>query len=249
MSASLTPLPGGNLVRLLLLGGGLTVLFCALVVLQLSLYRAGDLAKPVDKAGSPPPDVRPAPRGLRNPKLRTVWENMEETRNLLREKGMEAERTRRIREKEILRLPDEEEVLFVGERGWLTLWPLTALSLVLLLSSSSITTVGSQVSSFFLLVTGLFALLLTMEIKRRTRYYLTNFRILVRKKLLCSQRIRWSAVHYGRIKACSLRETLMGDRLILVADDNTIDIKGLARDPLDEAHGILRSKLPDEVFP
>jgi hypothetical protein len=228
-----------------LLGSGVVLLFVALILAQLRLWREGQAEGAAAAAATrlAPIDVRPAPPELKHGRFRGIWENLEETRRLMESKEENARQQERVQEKKRLGLPEEETILFMEGRSWLALWPVALLSLVCIAASSAVVS-ETGVVSFVWLVLGLGGFLFIATVKGRTTYYLTNFRILVRRKPMFKRAPRWSAMLYPEVKRYSCSQVLGGSKLTLVAKQGALIIKGLARPHHQAITKILLEKLP-----
>lgn len=224
-----------DMAKTLLLGSGLLVLAFSLILLQLKFYREGDIKKSKNADKHNPSNVPSAPRELKSPRLRTIWKNMEETRSLMKLKEEKAYEEERKREQTFLGLPAEEEILFMGDRSLFFLWPVILVSLIFV----TVSTMVAPTPSLLCLGIGLLGLLCLARANRSTRYYITNFRILVRTRSLLRMKPRWTALHYHDIRRCSVEKTLVQQNLKLEGQKGTVDIKGLSRDQFETASRIL----------
>ncbi len=187
-------------------------------------------------------DARPA-RCI-SPRLQAIWENMGTTERwmaLEEEKAREAERKE---EKLRLRLSEDEEILFMAKRSPLADWPIALLSLIFFVSSALIPEGGPRVASFTCLVLGLGGLAFLSGVKGRTVLYLTNFRVLVRRKTASRKRTQWSQVHYPHVRSLLLKKGFGRGGLSLEGEGESIEVRGLARADLETAARILGEKLP-----
>lgn len=243
MALSMTSLIGSSPAKAVLLGAGTLVLTMSLTLLQLRFFREGD-ARKVKRAQEPvlAGEVS-APSELRNPRQRIIWAGMEGARALMNRKEEEALREERRKEKIRLGLPDEEEILYMGDRSRLTFWPLALVSVTLLAASAAV----SGMPSLACLVAGLIGLLFCAAANRLARYYITSFRILVRRRSLLGGKLRWRVMHYPDIRRCMMKRKLACSSLELEGVDGTVEIKGLSRIELETACGILREKIPRGV--
>lgn len=226
----------------LLLGFGLLVLSTSLILLQLKFFHEGDRKKENESdAQAPPasqalPPAQPAPAELRNPRQRAIWKNMEETRILMKSKEEQARELEKQKEHKLLGLSNEEEILFVADRSPLSLWPVALLSLI----SIAVSTTLSPTTSLLLLAAGLIGLLYLARVNRSTRYYITNFRVLVRTRSVLQRKARWSALHHTAIRRLSVEQSLMQQNIRLEGRAKAVNIKGLSRDRSEMASRILR---------
>jgi hypothetical protein len=240
--ASLTILPDFYPGNIIVLGIGVVLLASTLVGLQLSYWREGEAvnSRRVERTIRPLV-VRKAPSELRNPQLRRVWENMEESRMFMALKENEERASELREEKKRLGLSHDEKILFMAEPSWLAYWPIA------ILSASSLAISASAVNptvSFFCLALSLVGLLVLAVLKEQTRYYLTNFRVLVRQRRFMSGEVRWSSLSYSKIRMCSL-EREFGRRILkLEGSEVSVCIRGLAETGLVAAADILSQNLP-----
>jgi hypothetical protein len=170
---------------------------------------------------------------------------MEESRRLMALKEEENRNAEWRKEKERLGLSMEEEIVFMDEPSRLTFGLLAILSAMALLMSALAAT---SIISFLLLAVGLISLLLVTTWKGRTRYYLTNFRVLVRERFLGSGGVRWSSLRYSDVQRCSLERELGRRRLKLEGNNKRITFRGLTRASLLTASRVLRDRLPAGSF-
>jgi hypothetical protein len=243
--ASLTVLAGFYPGNVIVLGVGVVLLASALVGLQLSFWREGEVRNRATVGTVDPPAVlRTAPLELRNPQQRVVWENLEESRRLMAFKEKE-ERERELREeKRRLGLSPEEEILLMAEPSWFSFWPIPILAALSFLASGL---AADFYISFSCLTFGLAGLLLCVVAKHRSRYYLTNLRVLVRKRGILGGRVRWSSLSYSDIHSYSLEREFGRETLKLQGNGVDVHIKGLAAASFVTASGILRQNLPVSV--
>jgi hypothetical protein len=240
MALSMTPLIGSAPARAVLLGSGMLLLVMSLILLQLRFFREGDSRRGGMADRSALSREPTAPEGLRNPRQRTIWSGMEAARSMMRHREEAVREEERRSEKVRLGLTAEEEILYMGSGSWLSFWPIALLSLICIAAS----TFTSGWTSLILLVSGLAGLLLPAALAGSTRYYLTNFRVLLCKRPLPGRKPRWSALHYGDIHRCSARNIFYIKGLRVESAEGTIDITGLNRAQLDTVTGILRERTP-----
>jgi hypothetical protein len=233
---SFTPLAGSPPARMILLGSGLLLLSSNLIVLQIRFFREGD-AKKAKSATEPEfPSEYSAPRELKDPRQRMIWSGLEGSRALMNEKEERAKEEERRQEKLRFGLDDEEEILFMGDRSWLSLWPLALLSLLFAAASAML----SGIASLLCLVVGLGGLCVIAAIHRRTRYYITNLRVLVRRRSLVGKRPRWNVIHHSDVHRCSVNRTLTSNSLRLEGKGGAVDIRGLNRYAFEAVSAALR---------
>ena len=187
-------------------------------------------------------EARPA--GRRSPRLQALWENMEKTERWMALEEEKARESKRKEEKLRLRLSEEEEILFMAERSLLADWPIALLSLIFFVSSALIPEGGTRVATFTCLVLGLGGLAFLSGVKGRTVLYLTNFRVLVRRRTVPQKRSSWFQMLYPDVRRLLLKKGFGRGGLILEGQGESIDVNGLARADLEMAARILREKLP-----
>lgn len=243
MVLSMTPLVGNPRTRIILLGSGAMVLSSSLILLQLRFFREGDARKSSDARRRVQPGEVKAPPGIRNPRLRTIWSNMEGTRRLMKQKEEEALREERLCEKKRLGLPEKEEIVYMGNRSWFHLWPVALISFIFIAASTTLT----GIQSLLCLTAGLTGLGVLAALNRMTRYYITNLRILVRRRLPLAGKPSWRAIHYTDIQRCVMERKFARDRLRLAAKDRAIDIMGLSRTELEAVSRVIRDKIPQGI--
>lgn len=244
IALSMTPLAGNHPARMVLLGSGLLILSSSLIALQIRFFREGD-AKNVKSTAEPVPESEvSAPSELKNPRLRTIWKNMEGTRRLMKQKEEQARRRERRKEKIHLNLDEEEEILYMGDRSWFSFWPVALLAVVFVAASALL----SGPLALLCLSIGLAGLCVLAVVHRLTRYYITNFRVLVRRRSLVGARPRWSVIHYSDIDRCSAKRTLGCNGLRLEGTGGAVDIRGLNRSEFETISTILREDMPPGSF-
>jgi hypothetical protein len=240
--SSLNFLAGDYPRNVFVLGSGVIILCLSLASLQLSMWREGDTRRERVGTAIAPPHVRPAPPQLASPRMRGIWEHMEETRKLMDLKQERAHAVEKEKEKVRLGLPEEEEILFMAESCSLPLWPIALISLSFLLASAYLS--DARISAFFCLFMGLAGLLLLTAMKGRKKYYLTNYRVLARTRSILGRTSRWSAMRYSDVHTGSLQGGFASAKLELEGGGETVDIKGVTRIELQAAAKILRQRLP-----
>lgn len=207
------------------------LLFLLLAYAQLRFYREGDMKHPRNRSGLPKTDASRVPAGLKSPRQRAIWQNLEQTRRLMQHKEKEFRRAPSIEEKRPPALPQNEEILFSADRSRLYSWPGALGSLVFLLIAALPSCPFSPAISFAFLLLGLSGLLLTAA-QSQTRYYVTDYRILVKKKRPLS-RARWSALHYHGDPCLSRKKSLGWDALTIESGKESIRVKGLRKQKLE----------------
>jgi hypothetical protein len=227
-----------------LLIAALVLLFSILIILQLRFYREGDRKHVGSHGNFPPADISSAPGYLRSPHHKAIWENMERMRNLMRRKEREFLQAEMKNEKRKIGLPREEEIVFMADRSRFYIWLAAPASLAFLLIAASPSKDFSQAFSFAFLILGLLGLLLLTAARFPNRYYMTNFRVLIREKQLL-QKEQWSAVDYREISAVSRIKKPISEQLTLKSGGTTIRIQGLSRQKLETMLGILRQNCED----
>ncbi len=226
------------------IGSGFIVLllFLALIYFQLKFYQQGDRRDTIrTRTWEETPDIS-VPDQLKSPLHRAIWKNMELTRRLMRQKEEEFYRTQRGKEKQLLRLCHEEDILFISDRSWLFFWPVSVCALISLAVAAWPARELPPAYSFGCLLAGLLGLLLSTVAKSHTRYYLTNFRILIKRQFPWS-RPRWSTLNYPTISLLSREKRFAWEELCLKSDEETVCIRGLPPDKLETALDILHRRL------
>jgi hypothetical protein len=140
-----------------------------------------------------------------------------------------------------LGLSHDEKILFMANPSWFALWPIAILSASSLLISAY---AENPTVSFFCLALGLAGLLVCSVLKDQTRYYLTNLRVLVRKRQITGGSVRWHSLSYSDIRKCSFERELGRRILKLEGNEVSVYIRGLAAAGLVTVTGILRENLP-----
>jgi len=233
---------GSNRIKTAYAVAVVVLLYTSLVYFQLRFYREGDRKQIRSGRKLPVADGVAAPSHLRSPYHRAVWENLEMTRRLMRYKEEESSRLGRSKEKLLIGLPHEEEILFVSDRSWLFFWPVAVCSL-LLLSAATYPFGGlPATTSFVCLIAGFSGLLILAAAKSHTRYYLTNFRILIKKQFPWGT-AHWSALNYSVISLLSRKKRAFWDELSLRSDTKVVSVKGLTPHEFETFLGILRQEL------
>jgi len=96
----------------------------------------------------------------------------------------------------------------------------------------------SHAFSFACLALGLLGLIVLTAARFPNRYYLTNYRILIRKKIPLKKE-NWSSMNYGEISSITRSKKLASEQLTLKSGDETIRIAGLSKRKLETMLGIL----------
>ena len=240
IALSMTPLAGNPPAKAVLLGSGLLVLSSSLILLQIRFFREGDENKSKSTAEPVPASEVSAPGELKDPRQRIIWSGMEGTRRLMKQKEEQARREERGKEKTRLNLDDEEEILYMADRSWLSFWPVALLSVIFAAASAMLS--GPQ--ALLCLVIGLTGFCVLAAVHRLTRYYITNFRVLVRRRSLVGGKPRWSVLHHSDVDRCSVKRTLACNGLRLEGKGGAVDIRGLNRAEFEAVSTILREKMP-----
>jgi hypothetical protein len=239
MGLSLTSLAGDASARIVLLGSGILILTASLILLQIRFFREGDARRAGRARENASAIDASAPDELKNPRQRIIWAGMEGARRLMRRKEEEARGEERRREKIRLGLTDEEEILYMGERSWASLWPL-ALPSTLCIAASALL---SGTPALLCLAAGLAGLCVITGAHRRTRYYITNFRVLVRRRSPAGGRARWCVMHLSGVDRFSMNRRLAGNNLRIEGAEGIVEIKGLNPAECNIARGILMDTL------
>jgi hypothetical protein len=158
---------------------------------------------------------------------------------------MEEDARSRAREKIRLRLTEEEDIQLIGEQSLWLYWPVVLLSGIALVASAW--RAPGTAGSFMYLVAGLAGLLVVSVFRSRTKYYLTNFRLLLRKRRLWRED-RWFALRYESIERFDWHYGLLGKGLTFCSKAGRIKIRGLAGQAVAEMNRVLKEQLPAEVY-
>jgi hypothetical protein len=237
-------LRGGNIVKMVLTAAALSILLFLLIYYQLRFYREGDIKQARNHRKFPPAESSIAPGYLKSPHHRAIWESLDQIRCLMRNKESEFLQARMKQEKRAIGLPQEEEIVFMADRSHFYVWPVALVSFGFLLIAVSPSKGFSSVFSFGCLVFGLLGLLALTAARHPNRYYMTNFRVLIRKKSPLKKE-QWLAMNYRKICAFSRRKKLASEQLTLKSRDGTIEIGGLPKHKLETMLGILRQNRED----
>ena len=163
---------------------------------------------------------------------------MEQTRNLMRHKEEETSRAQLQEEKHAIGLPPEEEIFFIAEPSGNYIWPAALPFLAPMLFAAASPKALPSEASFACLVLSLLGLLILAAARFQYRYYLTNFRILIRKKFPL-KKVQWSALNYPEIPAIRRKSRLGWEELTLKSGPKTIKIRGVSKQKLEIILGIL----------
>jgi hypothetical protein len=221
----------------------LLTIFASLIYFQLRFYREGDEVHIRSLKHLPSTSYTAAYHLVKSPHHRAIWENLEQTRILMRYKEQEFLQARLVKEKQALGLPPDEEILFMTDRSRLYLWPSALLSVTLLFMASVPSGQLPASVSFACLISGLLGLLVLSTSKFGTRYYLTNFRILIRHKRP-AQRADWNSLGYPRISELGRVREFFQEGLTIKSGEETIRMKGLSKQELQTVLDIMQQKLP-----
>jgi hypothetical protein len=223
----------------------LLALFMTLIYFQLRFYHEGDRSHVRHTITFPATEIIKAPSQLKSPYHKAVWENMELTRRLMQHKEEEYSRNSRIHEEKALGFNSEEEILFVSNRSFLFFWPVAVFAFIFLVVAAFPFKELPTAYSFGCFIAGLSGLLLLTAAKSHTRYYLTNFRVLIKRQLPWSKP-RWAALRYPSISMLSRKRRFACDELTLGSREKTLFLRGLAPHKLKTVLDILSKKLPPE---
>ena len=236
------------------LGVGVLLLGAALTYLQLSFWREGDASSPLPTNLAIPQiqEVDDARTGARTgttllyvPRLQRVWRNVDESKRLVERREREEDARRRGREKVRLRLAAEEDILFLGEPSLWLYWPAVLLSGIAL--ATSVWRASGTAASFLGLFVGLAGLLVVSVCRAWTTYYLTNYRVLVRKRRLW-QKDRWLALRYESIERFDWHNGVLGTKLTFYSNAEQTEIRGLAGKAVAVMNRILQEQMPAEAY-
>jgi len=241
---SAAPVHSNHSVRVMLLVWGLSGFTLSLVLLQLRFFREGDKKRDSHlfsrkKGGGSPSFYSEAPEGLKNPHFRAIWKHMEETRRLMQNKEEEKLATERKQEKIRLGMPEEEDILFMTERSPVSLPPAVLPAISALLLSIGLSGAITPVSSFLFLAPGIAGLCYLLAVKRQTKYYLTNHRVLIRNRAFPGGTPRWTAMRYTDIQTWEIIKAPVQTRLYLEGKASSLEIAGLVEEQLNRVMGIL----------
>lgn len=222
----------------------LVMLFSVLIFLQLRFYREGDSRHVPSHGNFSQEAVSSAPGFVKSPHHKAIWENMEQMRILMRRKEREYHQAEMKNEKRAIGLPQEEEIIYMADRSRFYIWLAAPASLAFLLIAASPSKDLSQAFSFTCLILGLLGLLLLTAARFPNRYYMTNFRVLIREKRPLRKE-QWSAVDYRAISAVSLKKNHLSEQLTLKSGGRTIKLQGLSKQKIVAMLGILRQNRED----
>lgn len=230
-------------LRLVLISAGLVGLAARLVTLQLAYFREGDRKWSRATRSPAPLTTQAAPAELRNPRYRAVWEHLNGVRQVMARRQAAALDQERID----LDLPEDERILFMGDRRPIGFWPVVALSLAAITVSSFVSDTAVDWGAFFLLGAGLIGLLFLAATRDRTRFYLTDYRILIRSRTPLIGGTRWTALYYPDVEHLTSRSRFGRAQIRVVGDGRIAELAGLNRGQLDIARAILRDRVAPEA--
>ena len=231
-------LAGDHTIKVVLGAAAISILFFLLIYYQIRFYREGDIKHARRHRKLPQAESTTAPGYLKSPHHRAIWETMDQTRHLIRNKEREFLQARMMLEKQSIRLPQEEEIVFMADRSCSYLWPVALLSLTFLLMGATPFRHFASEFSFVYLIFGLMGLLVLSATNSPSRYYMTNFRVLIRKRCPWKKE-QWSAMNYKKISSFSRIKKLASEQLTLKSKDGAIKITGLPKHKLETILGIL----------
>jgi hypothetical protein len=223
----------------------LPALFMTLIYFQLRFYHEGDQSHS-HTITFPATQIIKAPSQLKSPYHKAIWENMELTRRLMQHKEEEYSRNSRIHEKRALGFNSEEEILFVSNRSFLFFWPVAVFAFIFLVVAAFPFKELPTAYSFGCFIAGLSGLLLLTAARSHTRYYLTNFRVLIKRQLPWSKP-RWAALRYPSISMLSTIRRFACEELRLGSREKTLFLRGLAPHKLKTVLDILSENLSPET--
>ena len=223
----------------MLFGSALLIVFVLLIYFQLRFYREGDLKHGRSQEKPVSAHTSSAPGFLKSAHHRAIWTGIDQTRHLMRHKEREFFQEQMKREKQAIGLPQEEEIVFMADRARFSIWPAALTALVCLAVAAFPSEEPSSAGSFACIVLGLLGLLALTAARFPDRTYLTNFRVLARKRRPL-HREQWFSMNYRRIAAISRRKKLVSEQLTLKSDDAMIEIKGLSNRTLQIMLSTLR---------
>jgi len=216
----------------------LTVLFGVFAVLaglQLWFYRQGD-ARASRSVKRHKITVNDPPVQLKSPKLRNIWKTLDQNRAMMKLKEKEAFEQEKKKEKERLNMPEEEEILFMDESSWALLRPVAAVSAV----SFVLSALPFTPFPFVFLATGLCGLAAIAFMRGRSRYYLTNYRIITGGN---SRAAGYSVVEYEDVKGFEIEESFSRGRLIVKGAGTSLEISGIKRPSLHSVRKLLDDRI------
>ena len=187
-------------------------------------------------------NISRAPDGLVNQRQRAAWEGMDLARNLVEMREKERLSSEKTREKTLLGLSEEEEILFLGNGSRLPALPVAILSAVFIALSSISSLQIPTGASFALLAAGLIGFLTLNLDKGRTKYYLTNFRAMGFKRSFF-RKGAWTSVQYANVEGCLFSSSFFGRGVELWDDEDRLKINGLSRGHLALVEKVLRSRV------
>ena len=233
---------GGSLrAKVFVCAAALLFFFLSLIYFQLKFYREGDAANIASSRKLPSTDLSALPRQLKSAHHRAIWESMEQSRSLMLHKEAEFNRVQNIREHRLLGLGQEEQILFIADRSQLDFWPVAPAILILLCTGAIPSGVFPASLSFACFIAGLLGLLLLNTARFRIRYYMTSFRILVRKKPPLTK-TQWTTLSYSEISKLCRKKRFGRETLTILSGQKAISIQGLHGRKLQKVIEILHRK-------
>jgi hypothetical protein len=233
---------GHNFAGTIIFAALLAFLFFSLIFFQLKFYRDGDRKMSLNSMQLPSTEVTSSASHLKSPRHRAIWENMAKTRRLMKQKEKEFLQRQIKKETRALGLSREEHILFMADRSRLYFWPLVLISALSLFIAAAPSRALPASLSFAFLILSLSGLLALTAFRFPTRYYLTNFRILVRRTVPLG-REHWSYMNYQSVSSVSGQQKLAWLEITLKSSKNTIYLRGLPKDKATTLFEILRQKL------
>ena len=213
----------------------LFVVFIVLAGLQLWFYSQGDahVSRSVKRHEI---TVDEPPVQLKSPKLRNIWKTLDQNRAMMKLKEKEAFEEEKIKEKNRLNMPEEEEILFMDEASWALFWPVAAVSAV----SFVLSALPFTPFPFVFLATGLCGLAAIAFMRGRGRYYLTNYRIITGGS---SRAAGYSVVEYEDVKSFEIEESFSRGRLIVKGAGTSLEISGIRSQSLPPVKMLLEDRI------
>jgi len=233
---------GHHIAKTIIFATVLAFLFSSLIFFQLKFYRDGDRKMSLNSRQLPSTEMTSSASYLRSPRHRAIWENMVQIRSMMKQKEKEFLQHQIKKETHALRLSQEEHILFMADRSQLYLWPLVLISGLFLFIAASPSKAMPASLAFAFLILSLLGLSALTVFRFPTRYYLTNFRILVRRTAPMG-RVYWSCMNYQSISSVSGQQKLAWLEITLKSSKNAIYLRGLPKDKAKILFEILRQKL------
>ncbi len=220
----------------------LALFFSALIYFQIKFYREGDKKFLPNNETHAPRHASPLLFPLSSAGPRAVPLNTVQAGDGMRRLGKkEAEEIPAAREKRLLGLPKEEDILFMADASKLFFMPAALFCWALLFFSTIPSNEYPSLLSFAFFLSGLGGLLLLTLMKPTTRYYLTNFRILIRKSRSLGK-TQWLVHNYSAVTSFGITDKFSRKALFIKSDKSALIIAGLSNQRASAAVEILKQK-------